>query len=205
MGKIDPRVDKYINNSASFARPILTHLRSLVHITCPDVEETIKWGFPNFEYKGPLCSMAAFKEHCAFGFWKAALMKDAHKLKQKSDEGMGHLGKIKSIADIPEDSLLGKYITEAIILNDDGIKLPARKKTTNSKELQIPEKLMFALKKNKNAKQTFDNFSPSHRKEYIEWINDAKTESTSEKRIQTTIEWLIEGKSRMWKYQSKIK
>ena len=137
MGNKDKRVDDYIAKSADFAKPILNHIRQVVHTACPQVEETIKWSFPNFDYKGVFCSMAAFKEHCSFGFWKAAVMKDAEKMKANQNNSMGHLGKIKSLADLPPDKVLVSYIKEAAKLNDEGIKLPPRKKGTEKKDLTL--------------------------------------------------------------------
>ena len=169
MEKKDPRVDAYIKRAAPFARPILKHLRKIVHTGCPDVEETIKWSFASFDYKGPFCSMAAFKEHCAFGFWKAALMKDAEKMKDNQQNAMGHAGKIKSLADLPGDKIIISWIKEAVKLNDEGVKLPPRKKT-EKKDLVIPEYFTKALNKNKKALQAFEAFSPSHKREYLEWI-----------------------------------
>lgn len=201
MGKKDKRVDDYIEKSANFARPVLTHIRELVHTACPQVEETIKWSFPNFEYKGPFCSMAAFKEHCAFGFWKAAIMKDAGKLKANQDNAMGHLGKIQSLADLPSDEILISYIKEASRLNDEGIKLPPRKKSTSSKELTIPGYFIKALNKNKTALKIFETFSPSQKKEYLEWLTEAKTEETRNKRMALALEQIAEGKSRNLKYE----
>ena len=202
MGKKDKRVDAYIAKSAPFAQPILNHLRELVHKACPDAEETIKWGFPNFDYKGPFCNMAAFKEHCAFGFWKAALMKDADKLKDNQQNAMGHAGKIKSLSDLPSDKIMIGWIKEAVKLNDDGVKLPPRKKT-EKKEPVIPEYFTKALNKNKKALKAFEVFSPSHKREYIEWITDAKTEETRNRRMETAFEWMSEGKGRNWKYERK--
>lgn len=200
MPSFDPRVDAYIEKSAPFAQPILEHLRELVHKACPQVEETVKWGFPHFQYKGILCSMAAFKQHCTFGFWKAALMKDEHKVLQVADKhAMGHFNKISSPKDLPSDKILISYIKEAMKLNEDEIKLPARAKSAK-KELEPPAELLAALRKNKTAQKSFEGFSPSHRREYIEWITEAKTDTTREKRIKTTIEWLVEGKGRNWKY-----
>jgi uncharacterized protein YdeI (YjbR/CyaY-like superfamily) len=200
MSSFDPRVDAYIEKSAPFAQPILEHLRELVHKACPQVQETVKWGFPHFEYKGILCSMAAFKQHCAFGFWKAALMKDEHKVLHVADKhAMGHFNKISSPKDLPADKILTSYIKEAMKLNEDEVKLPGRTKAAK-KELEPPAELLAALKKNKTAQKTFEAFSPSHRREYIEWITEAKTDATREKRINTTIEWLMEGKGRNWKY-----
>ena len=202
MGKKDKRVDAYIAKSAPFAQPILNHLRELVHKACPDVEETIKWSFAFFDYKGPLCSMAAFKEHCAFGFWKAALLKDAEKMKDNQQNAMGHAGKIKSVADLPADKVILGWIKEAVKINDEGIKLPLRKKT-DLKELVIPEYFTKAISKNKKALVAFEKFSPSHKKEYVQWVTEAKAEETRNRRMDKAIEMIAEGKGRNWKYESK--
>ena len=202
MGKKDKRVDAYIAKSAPFAHPILNHLRDLVHKGCPDVEETIKWSFASFDYKGPLCSMAAFKEHCAFGFWKASLMKEADKMKNNQLNAMGHAGKIKSMKDLPSDKILIAWIKESVKLNDDGVKLPPRKKT-EKKDIIIPDYFTNALNKNKKASQAFESFSPSHKREYVQWIMEAKTEETRNRRMNTAIDWIGEGKGRNWKYEQK--
>jgi uncharacterized protein YdeI (YjbR/CyaY-like superfamily) len=200
----DPRIDTYIQKSADFARPVLTHLRHLVHECCPDIGETIKWGFPHFDYKGTICSMAAFKQHCVFGFWKSALMNDPDNLFRKNDKtAMGQLGQIKSLSDLPSDDILKVYIREAYELNKNNVKLPAKNKPPENKELQIPDNFTEALSANQKALETFQNFSYSHKKEYVEWVTEAKTEETRARRMATTIEWLTEGKSRMWKYLKK--
>ena len=200
---MDKRIDDYIAKSPDFAKPILNHLRKIIHVACPQVEETIKWGFPHFGYKGMMCSMAAFKQHCAFGFWKAALMKDADKMLDNQGQAMGHAGKIKSLKDLPSDKILISWVKEAMKLNDEGIKLPERKKQESKPEVIVPDALKKELVKHKKASDTFSNFSPSHKREYIEWIEEAKTEVTKSKRILTTVEWLSEGKTRMWKYAKK--
>ena len=201
MGKKDKKIDDYISKSADFAKPILNNIRQLVHSACPQVEESIKWSFPNFDYKGPFCSMAAFKQHCSFGFWKAAIMKDAKKLKANQEDAMGHLGKIKSLADLPADTVLISYIKEAVRLNDEGIKLSRRKKSEEKKELIIPDYFTKALSKNKTAYKIFKAFSPSHKKEYVEWIAEAKTEETRNKRMAKALEQIVESKSLNWKYE----
>jgi uncharacterized protein YdeI (YjbR/CyaY-like superfamily) len=206
MAKKDARVDAYIKNAASFAQPIMAHLRKLIHEACPDVEETIKWSFPNFDYKGSImCSMAAFKNHIAFSFWKASLMKHADKfeLNAKSEVSMGHMGKITSIKDLPSDKQMLAYIKEAAKLNELGIKAPSKSKTVPVKEIETPVYLSNALNKNAKAKATFDKFSYSNKKEYIVWLEDAKTETTREKRLAEAIEWMAEGKIRNWKYVKK--
>ena len=201
MGKTDARVDAYIAKSEEFAKPILEHFRALVHKACPDVEETIKWGFASFDYKGPFCTMASFKKHCAIGFWKASIMKDPSLISNaKSEKAMGHLGKISSLKDLPSNKVLLAYLKEAAKLNADGIKLPPKQKTKEKKELTVPDYFIQVLKKNKKAFETFNSFSYSNKKEYVEWITGAKTDETRNKRIATALEWLAEGKTRNWKY-----
>lgn len=200
---IDFRIDNYIDKAASFAQPILNHLRELIHDTCPQVEEKMKWSFPHFDYKGAMmCHMASFKNHLAFGFWKASIMADPHKVLQvENRSAMGHFGKIKTMKDLPKDKILIEYIKQAMILNDEGIivsKPPA--KATEKKEIIVPDYFITALGKNIKALETFENFSPSNRREYINWITEAKTESTRERRLATAIEQLSEGKKRDWKY-----
>ena len=198
MGITDPRVDSYIQNAAPFAKPILLHIRKSVHAGCPDVEETMKWSFPHFVYRGMLCSMASFKQHCAFGFWKQALLEQDAFPAEKT--AMGSFGRITTVKDLPTDKVMIGLIQQAVELNEKGIKVA--KKPVEKKELIVPKDLTSALSKNKTAKTTFDKFSPSHKREYVAWIEEAKTEPTRNKRLATTVEWLSEGKSRNWKYEN---
>jgi uncharacterized protein YdeI (YjbR/CyaY-like superfamily) len=202
MPAIDSRVDAYIEKKADFAKPILTHLRKLIHKACPDVEETVKWGMPFFDYKGsPVCCIAGFKEHCAFTFWKAKLMKDPEGILQVAEKhAMGNFDRITSLKDLPSDKILTAYIKEAAKLNEEEIKLPPRKKAAPV-GLEIPVDFSAALKKNKQAETFFENFPPGKRNEYIQWITEAKTEATKIKRIETAVEWIAEGKARNWKYE----
>ncbi|MBX2993075.1 MAG: YdeI/OmpD-associated family protein [Bacteroidetes bacterium] len=204
MGTRDPRVDAYIAKSADFAKPILEHIRSLVHKACPDVQETMKWSFPHFDYKGMLCSMAAFKQHCAFGFWKASLMNDPDNiLSLTRAEAMGHFGKITSPKDLPSDKIMIKYIKEAARLNDEGVKV-VKEKAALKRQTKTPRDFLAALKKNKTALTHFERFPPSHKREYVEWIVEAKRPETREKRVAIAIAWLSEGKSRNWKYEKSL-
>jgi uncharacterized protein YdeI (YjbR/CyaY-like superfamily) len=199
----DPRVDRYIEHAAEFARPVLIHFRELVHRACPLVEEKIKWGFPHFDYKGVYTSMAAFREHCAFGFWKAKLMDDPHNiLGEKEEKAMGQLGRVRALKDLPPDDILLTYLNQAKKLNDEGKKLtPKKPSEKEKKELLVPTELQSALNRNQAAQVFFNKFTYSQRKEYIEWIKEAKTEATRNKRIASTVEWVAEGKTRNWKYK----
>ena len=201
----EKKIDAYIAKSADFAKPILLHIRELVHKACPDVEEKMKWSMPFFDYKGEmLCHMASFKQHAVMGFWKASLMKDSILVENaKSETAMGHLGKITSLKDLPSDKKITAWIKEAMALTDKGIKLPAKEKPAATKALAVPDYFTKALAKNKKAKQVFEKFPPSHKKEYLIWITEAKTEETRNKRMATALEWIAEGKGRNWKYASK--
>lgn len=198
MGKKDPRIDAYIAKAADFAKPILTHIRAVVHSASPQVEETMKWSAPHFDYKGEMmCGMAAFKEHCAFGFWKGSLIFGN---KRPGDGSAGHLGRITMVADLPSNAVLTGYIKKAMQLNDEGTKV-ARPKAPPKKALPAPPDLARALTKTAGAGKAFDTMSPSARREYIEWLTEAKTEATRLKRLTTAVEWIAEGKTRNWKYQ----
>lgn len=197
MPTTDPRIDAYIDKSQDFAKPILKHLRKLVHQACPQVVETMKWSFPHFDYKGMMCSMASFKAHCAFGFWKESLMEEASFPEKNA---MGSFGRITSLKDVPNDATMKKLIKEAVRLNDEGIKVE-KVVSKPTKAVAVPDVLLEALAQNEKAAETFNNFPPSCKREYIEWITEAKTESTRDKRIATTIEWLSMGRRRNWKYE----
>jgi uncharacterized protein YdeI (YjbR/CyaY-like superfamily) len=200
MNSTDPRIDAYIEKSADFAKPILNHIRHLVHFACPEVEETMKWGFPHFMYKGILCSMASFKQHCAVGFWKGALVfQSIPGVKKHKGAAMGQLGRITTIADLPDRKTLTRCVIEAVRLNETGTKLPSKPRPPKN-DLVVPDDLTAGLKKNKKALATFARFTYSHRKEYIQWITGAKTEATRAKRLKTALDWMAEGRSRHWKY-----
>jgi len=195
----DPRIDAYIARSAPFARPILAHLRELVHTACPAVIETMKWSMPYFEYHGLLAGMAAFKEHCSFGFWHqdmAAVVGTG-----KDDEAMGSFGRIAGLADLPPDRTMLRYLRAAVKLNESGAPARPRPKPAPKSSLRTPPVLAAALRAHPVAAAAFENFSPSHRREYIEWIAEAKREETRARRVATAITWLAEGKSRNWKYE----
>lgn len=202
MGKKDKRIDDYIGKAQDFAKPILRHIREIVHEACPEAEETIKWGSPHFMYDGKiLCAMASFKAHCAFFFRLGSVMKDPKQVMTPigSGSGMGHFGKITNLSDLPSDKILIQYIKEAMRLTEEGVKKTARK--VPRKELEVPDYLIKALRKDKEAFNNFQKFSYSHKRDYVEWITEAKTEPTRERRIATAIQWLREGKGRNWKYE----
>src|SRR5437588_2711863 len=198
MATKDPKIDAYIAKAATFAKPILKHLRKVVHAGCTQVEETMKWSMPHFDYKGMLCGMAAFKEHCSFGFWKKSLILGQDRAAEKA--GMGSFGCIRSLADLPNEKTLIGYVKKAAALNEAGIKAPGRSKPEKREPIEIPEYFAAALKKNARARKTFEGFSPSHRREYLEWVTEAKREETRKQRLATSIKWLAEGKARNWKY-----
>lgn len=204
MVKKDSRIDDYIGKAQPFAKPVLKKLRELIHKGIPEIEETIKWGMPFFDYHGNVCSFASFKEHAVFGFWKYKLLIDPKDyLQENASKGggaMGNFGRIKSFKDLPPDKVIINFLKQAKDLNEKGIKLPPKKKSTKT-ELKIPDFILNALKKNIRAEKTFHNFSPSQKKEYLEWITEAKTEVTRSRRLKTALEWMSEGKSRNWKYR----
>ena len=195
----DPRIDAYIERAAPFARPILAHARALVHQACPQVEETIKWGMPTFVHAGGiLCGMAAFKQHASFGFWKHALVVG----EGEPRDGMGSYGKMLSLDDFPAKKIVLAHIRKAMKLNEDGVKAPARRKSAPKPPPEAPADLVAALNKNKAAQAAYDAFPPGCKREYVEWIGEAKREETRAKRLAQAVEWMAEGKRRNWKYEN---
>jgi hypothetical protein len=186
-------VDAYIKSAADFAKPILTKIREAYHRAAPDIEETMKWNVPHFEHKGIVGSMAAFKQHATFGFWKGQLMKS---------RGAFALGRahLTSVDDLPSDKELLAMVREAVALNEDEVKLPRPPRAKVAAELPLPGELRKALQKNAKARTAFAELSPSQRNEYAEWISEAKQESTRSERLDTAIEWIAQGRPRNWKY-----
>ena len=200
--KTNPAVDAYISKAAPFARPILQKIRALFQQACAEIEETMKWSFPHFEFRGVVGSMAAFKKHATFGFWKASLMKDPHGLLCADGDTSMSRAHFTNVSELPPDAVLLAYIREAVALNEQGVKVEKPKKEKKP-EIEVPDYLLAALKKNKKALATFEAFSPSHRREYVEWIESAKQEATRRQRLAQAVEWIAEGKSRHWKYERK--
>lgn len=203
MDKYSSQIDTYIEKSQDFAKPILTYIREIVHEFCPDAEETMKWSFPHFTYKGKnLCAMASFKQHCTFGFWLEKEMKTMQEITQDIEKtSMFSLGKITKVEDLPSKPQLKKAIKEAMELTDIGVTI--KKAAPSKTEVEIPSYFLSALQEQPKTFDVFEKASPSFRKEYINWITEAKTEATRNKRMEQALEWIAEGKGKNWKYEKK--
>src|ERR1700744_4798987 len=202
MEKFDPRVDAYIDKAAPFAKPILEYIRQVVHDASPQITETIKWGMPFFDYKGPVCMMASFKQHLGFGFWKASRLSDPDGLIKGTDDeaAAGSFGRIEKMEDLPPAEVLADFVRQIIAINESGIKEP-KKPVTPKSEIAMPDDFKELLSANATAVGYFEDFSPSKKREYLEWIVDAKSDATRLKRMEQALEWISDGKSRHWKYQ----
>ena len=202
MSKFNPQFDEYIEKSADFAKPIMEYLRQIIHETCPEVEEIIKWGNPHFDYKGDMmCILAGYKNHCSFSLYKAELMSDTKIIESvKAGQKMGYMDKIKSLSDLPAKETLVAYIKEAMVLNENGVK-KAKPVSEKPKVIEVPDYFSEALTANPVVKEIFESKSASFRKDYLVWITDAKTEATRQKRIEQSLEWIAEGKGRFWQYE----
>ena len=202
------KVDLYIAQAKPFAKPILNHLRELVHQACPGVQETMKWSRPFFEYKGVILgNMSAFNAHCSFGFWGQEIGAVLHEAKVLQEDGMGSLGKIATLEDLPAKKQMLQWLKQAKTFIDNGqytSPIAARNKVVKAPKaaLETPTEFTQALKSHPKAALVFQNFAPSCQREYLEWFADAKQQATREKRIAQAVEWLNEGKQRHWKYQT---
>jgi uncharacterized protein YdeI (YjbR/CyaY-like superfamily) len=193
----DPRVDAYIAKAQPFAQAILSHVRGRVHAAVPDAEETLKWSAPAYTLDGKILLItAAFKAHAALNFWRGQEIRSG-----ATDEGMGQFGKLRSVEDLPPDDELDALIRTAAELAKSA---PAPRKTKHAPK-PAPEmhpEFAAALDRAPKAKSALDSFPPSARRDYLEWVADAKQDATRQKRIASAIEWLGEGKRRNWKYES---
>jgi uncharacterized protein YdeI (YjbR/CyaY-like superfamily) len=206
MGQRDPRVDAYIAKQADFAKPIIARFREIVHEADPEITEDIKWGAPAFMHKGIVCIIAGFKQHCAVNFWRRGVIVGTRARRATDDKEMEKFGRMTSVADLPSKAAITRYVKLGVKLNEGGVatskpavKAVARKKTP----VRTPPSLAKALARNAKAKATYDGFSPSHKREYIEWIAEAKTDETRERRVEQALGWMAEGKPRNWKYIKK--
>lgn len=202
MEQYDARIDAYIAKAAPFAKPILEHIRQVVHEASPRITETVKWGMPFFDYKGPVCMMAAFKQHLGFGFWKASRLNDPNGFVKEGDAeaAAGSFGRIEKMEDLPPDDVLKEFVLQIIAINESGIKEP-KKAAAPKAELPMPDDFNQILSSNTAALGYFVDFSPSKKREYLEWFAEAKSDATRQKRMEQALEWISEGKSRNWKYQ----
>ena len=196
--KTDPRIDAYIDDKAAdFAKPILRHLRAMVHEACPDCEETLKWSMPTFMYKGKiLAGMASFKAHATFGYWNDTMLQ----ADEKNRSAMGQFGRLTSVDDLPSRDALVELTRRSMALVDSGAKVERQR--APKAELTVPQDLQAAIDAAPSARATWDAFSPSCQREYVEWVTEAKRDETRSKRLNQTVEWLKEGKKRNWKYEN---
>jgi uncharacterized protein YdeI (YjbR/CyaY-like superfamily) len=202
MEQYDARVDAYIAKAAPFAKPILEYIRQVVHDASPKITETVKWGMPFFDYKGPVCMMASFKQHLGFGFWKASRLNDPSGFVKGGDDeaAAGSFGRIEKMEDLPPADVLKDFVLQIIAINESGVKEP-KKVAAPKVEITMPDDFNNLLASNPKALEHFFNFAPSKKKEYLEWIIESKSDATRQKRMEQALEWISEGKSRNWKYQ----
>ncbi|MEM8882762.1 MAG: YdeI/OmpD-associated family protein [Planctomycetota bacterium] len=203
MPKTDPRVDDYIQKAPPFARPILEKIRKVMHKGDRNFEENIKWGNPTFELDGIVGGMGAFKKHVAWGFWNAPAMSDPEGLFEGNPKKSPYAMKVADVKEMPSEKVLVGYVKEAVALNKAGVKRPTNRVGGTKPPARAPKDLMDALKKSPKALATYKAFSPSKKRDYVEWVTEAKRDATRTKRIATAVEWMAEGKSRNWKYEKK--
>jgi uncharacterized protein YdeI (YjbR/CyaY-like superfamily) len=193
----DPRIDAYIARAAPFARPVLSHLRTVIHAAVPGVEETIKWGMPHFTHEGILCAFAAFQAHCAFHVRSGDVLLG----RAAKGDAMGQFGRITRISDLPPKAALARLLKAAAARNEAGVKAPRPPRKPPKPEAKAPPDLVAALERSPKASATFEGFSPSKRREYVEWIAEAKGSDTRARRLAQAIAWMAQGKARNWKYE----
>jgi len=197
--EIDARVDAYILKAPEFAQPILERIRASFHAGCPDLKENIKWGVPAFERNGLLGGMAFFKAHVSYGFWRSGEMEDPLGWLGKERKASFMSLKVASVKELPTKAALTKYVKEARRVDQEVPKNAPKK--SKSAAPKAPAVMTKAIGQNKQAAAFWKGLTPGYRKEYVEWVTEAKREATQEKRLAQTVEWLAEGKTKNWKYK----
>ena len=193
MSAHDARIDAFIAKAQPFAQPILTHLRDVLHHACGGLEESIKWGRPAFLNEGRILAVfGAFKAHASLTLWKMG------EATGREEEGMGQFGKLTSLADLPGDEELIRIIQATASARAKAMPQP---KKAPRPDLPVPDELASALAASPKAQAVWDGFAPSHRREYSEWVSEAKRAETRAARVAQSVEWIAEGKQRNWKYQ----
>jgi uncharacterized protein YdeI (YjbR/CyaY-like superfamily) len=139
--------------------------------------------------RGILCMTAAFKQHCAWVFWTG---------RKPATVEATQLRRITSVKDLPSPREL-----VAVVKGAATRPAPSKEKTVKraAAPVKLPAYFLAALRRNPKAREAFDAFPPSHRREYIDWIDSAKTDDTRQRRLTTALAWIASGKSRNWKYE----
>ncbi|HEY3286781.1 MAG TPA: YdeI/OmpD-associated family protein [Gemmatimonadaceae bacterium] len=203
MGSRDKRIDEYIARQASFARPILRHIRAVVHTASPAIDEDIKWGFPWFTYRGkPLAYMAGFKAHVGFGFYRGKLVMGEGREKQ---DAMGSFGRLTGVRDLPGKAVIVRFVKKAVALAGQA-RASGKAPVRAAKPMpRVPPALAKALAADATLRAQWNAFTPGKRREYLEWISSAKQDSTRDRRLATTVAQVREGKSQNWRYEAKVR
>lgn len=192
-------VNKYISNAPISQQKILSKLREIIHKASLDIEEKIRWSHPHFDYMGKgMCFIQALKERVTFGFWFGDKIYNSPKLSKEAKAIYETMGNLTDVSQIPSTKLIIEEIHLAMKLIESGNRDVKEKKV--KPQLVIPDYLSLRFKKDKTANSSFSKMSPSHQREYVDWIIDAKTDETRENRISTMMSQVKEGKSKNWKY-----
>lgn len=190
------KISQYIESADVKKKEILQRLRDFLNRDDFGLTEDWKWHAPNFNSNGMVCWLAFFKSHVGLNFFKGSLIEDLHGLYDNASMDKGNrIIKYKTINEINEN-LLEYYIYEAIKHNKEGAKITSKKV-----EIEVPKDLAKALEKDIMAKDFFTNLAPGYKRDYIDWIISAKQEKTRLKRLETTLEWLGQGKKKNWRYK----
>jgi len=190
-------IDEAFSKFTGFQKEYCNHLRKLIHKAMPDVKEDWKWG-PNFNVNGMVCGVWGFKDHVKLVFFKGSAMKDTYKLFNQGKENEGNRSINFSSADKIDDKKIIEYLKEAAEINRKGIKLV-------KKEIKVvmPAILVKALNKDKASKTYFESLAPSHRRDYADYISQAKQEETQLRRLDKVMEMLTDKRTLNDKYMKK--
>ncbi|MCB0792148.1 MAG: DUF1801 domain-containing protein [Flavobacteriales bacterium] len=187
------RINSHIAEQDEWKRRLMVRLRQLIHQVDPGIEETWRWNGPHFDRNGIMLGMSAHKTCVSIWFHKGALLKDPRRLFEplEKDEAKGmRVYKLKE-SDAIDEKAFTELVKQAVKLNEDGVKLSEAKPAR--KTLVVPPELESVLKKDQHAMTNWEGFSYSKKKDYIEWVTDAKREETRKRRIAQAFQLIRDG------------
>jgi uncharacterized protein YdeI (YjbR/CyaY-like superfamily) len=183
-------VDTYIMESGSWMNTLL-ELRELMLIA--GFEETVKWGIPVYclENKN-LVGLAYFKSYAGLWFFQGAFLNDKGGVLVSGTEGQTKAQRQLRI--YPNEklktALIKRFIKETVTNHKAGVHLVKAK----PKETILPEELKTALSQNKIAHKKFALLAPYKKREFADYISQAKRVETKKARLEKILPMIEEGR-----------
>jgi hypothetical protein len=190
------RINLYIAELPDWQRKHLVRVRQLIHSTEERIEEAWRGNAPHFDHQGSLIGMHAFKSCVSIWFHKGASLKDGHglfKLTEKDAEREVRKYKIHEGESINEKAFLD-LLKQALKVN--AAQAGGAETKPTSRALVVPSDMEQVLRKDEQAWAQWEGLAASHKREYVEWITDAKQDETRKRRLAKALEMIRDGQAK---------